>query len=296
MTDEKKEDKSSGNLAVDLGKAILSSPVVEEVRPTVREAGLATSTLGMAVNAALGPLRLWGLRHSLSNRNTEAMLRADAEIELQRRLEDRLRPLTVYCEPMQEENKQLSSSSMRAVNDIVEGFLLTDDTGEEDELRDMYARLLATAMDDRSEKVHPAFAKIIGEVTAQEANLFNFFYRSPYAKFQIPPHMSADLQEKIGPINFMSAAQSLARHQLVTLSWEESDGLGFEPKMCNFVRFTEFGSQFGEAVTGEVHVKSFRRESQTPNRISNLDKQREEDALIRKIEARLRNGALLRGR
>lgn len=255
MPDEKKEDKSSGNLAVDLGKAVLASPLAEELRQPAREIGRGTSSLGMLINAFLNPGRLWALKRNLAFENAEALLKLDADVELRLAMAERLRPLAVHVEEIPEEYRQLPSP--REGNDILEGFLLTDDS--EGELREMYARLLASAMDNRQEKVHPSFAKIIGELTPAEAVLFKEcvdcggrLSLSDYLRGEGATTSQPDrIPEKDQPA-VIAQFHSLSRQEIIVIK-RVLDVWG--TKFHNVVEVTPFGARFYVSVCGELPQK-----------------------------------------
>ena len=238
MAEEKEE-----SLATTAVKTLVEKLPLEETRPAVREIARLAERIVGAANTIFFPLHLLKRMGELWEDRLEQGLRVFGE---------KSAPL---IEAIPEDNRR--PLSIRDASDIIEGVVLLEDLDEE--LREMYARLLASAMDDRQEKVHPSFAKIIGELTASEAKLFDFFYRNTFTKFLIPEFMTDGSFNKLGPIDIKTAIYSLARHQLIQISWQDDDEENPDLKTAHFIRFTEFGSKFGLAVTGKFYAKEFNR-------------------------------------
>lgn len=134
-----------------LEKATEMIPTIYEdgVKPTTVESGKVLSLIPKTINAALSPLRIWIAQKEYNVAETEKLL---AE-KLSRVSEDEIvTPESYVAVPA----LQAISYSMSS-----------------DELREMYANLLAKAMYvDTKEKVHPSLVEIIKQLSPLDAFVF----------------------------------------------------------------------------------------------------------------------------
>ncbi|WP_420453938.1 DUF4393 domain-containing protein [Rubrivirga sp.] len=132
-----------------------SVPVYKDaVQPGAVEIGKALGTIGKAVNAALAPLRLvvWGYEQ--------------IEAYLTNRVSDELADVPP---------ERIISPDLIIAGPAVEAMKFA---GHKAVLREMYARLLARAMDsDTAPSAHPAFVEIIKQMTPDEAKAMRFVWK-----------------------------------------------------------------------------------------------------------------------
>lgn len=143
-------DESKIRDAADAAKGIVEAvPVYQDaLQPGAQQVGRALETVGKAVNVALAPVAalVWGYE-----KIRDWMVPA-LETRLSRIPPDRI----VTPRPM------LAGPAIEALRFA----------GEEESLRDLYANLLATAMDiDTAQTAHPAFVGILGQLTPDEATV-----------------------------------------------------------------------------------------------------------------------------
>jgi Abortive infection alpha len=146
-----KDDNVTGMVkaAAELAKQI---PVYEDaLQPLSKETGKALGTVGRAVNAVLLPVR--GLIWSVEQ------VGEFIESSVSQKLEEV--PVENICSP---------DPSI-----IVPAFEALRYRGHEEELREMYATLLASALNiDTKDDVHPSFVEVIKQLTPDEAKLLSF--------------------------------------------------------------------------------------------------------------------------
>lgn len=125
------------------------------LRPTVQEAGKTISLLPKTINAALVPLRKWIAEREYSLAETEKLL----EIKLRNVGQDKIVTPEAY----------VAVPALQAISYSMDS----------EELRNMYANLLAKAMNiDEKGKVHPAFVELIKQMTPREALILDEIFKS----------------------------------------------------------------------------------------------------------------------
>lgn len=139
--------------AADALKALSESvPVYRDaIQPGAVQIGKAAETLGKVVNVALAPLRLvvWGYDQ--------------IEDFLTKRISEELEDVP---------EGQIITPDLNVAGPAVEALKFA---GHKEELREMYARLLARAMDSSTaSRAHPAFVEIIKQITSDEALMLDF--------------------------------------------------------------------------------------------------------------------------
>lgn len=140
--------------ALDAAKGLVEAiPVYQDVaQPAAQEVGKALQTVAKTVHIALAPVSalVWGydqIREFVSTRVAEK-LKNVPEDEI-------VSPKTNVAGPALEALRY---------------------TGHEDELREMYANLLASSMDSKTaNSAHPAFVEVIKQLTPDEARLIRHF-------------------------------------------------------------------------------------------------------------------------
>lgn len=156
MSEEKKSG-IVGETAQVVAGVIQTVPVYDDlVRPLAKQAGKALETVGKAVNAALLPLHVvvWGSE------------------KLWEFIDSKVTPKL--------ENVPPESIQTPAANVAVPAIEALRYTGEESELADLFASLLASAMDKQTAKgAHPAFAHIIKNLVPDEAKIMRRLIKTP---------------------------------------------------------------------------------------------------------------------
>lgn len=216
MSEDKETGKTSDtiNAAANLAKAI---PVYEDaLQPLAQEAGRALGTIGQCVNAALMPLRgmVWGFDQ------VEDWISQKVVKEL-----DDVEPTKIIPPDPSIAGPTIQSLKFN---------------GHKEELSDMFASLLGTAMNnDRKSEAHPSFVSIIAELTPIEAKIFSALaqknemavaeirivsdeggYKTIQAHFS--PDLLAEMGENSAQIvnpEFSSAIENLERHQIIRVNF-----------------------------------------------------------------------------
>lgn len=142
------------------GKVIETIPELYEdgLKPTVQESGKVMALVPRAVNAALVPLRKWIAEREYQLAETEKLL---AE-----KLKD------IPPEKITTPEGYVGVPALRAIAYSMDS----------DELRELYANLLANAMNiETKDKVHPSFVEFIKQMSPNDAVVFKTVYESSVA-------------------------------------------------------------------------------------------------------------------
>lgn len=142
------------------GKAIETVPELydDSLKPTVQESGKILSIIPRTIYAALVPLRKWIANKEYSLAETEKLL----EKKLEHIGEDKIVTPDAY----------VAVPAIQAISYSMDN----------DELRNLYANLLAKSMNiDTKEKVHPSFVEIIKQMSPVDARVFKGIIESPFA-------------------------------------------------------------------------------------------------------------------
>lgn len=154
MSEEKKETNAK-DLA-ELTKGILDADLTKEgygdlVKPGARQLGRTIETTTALVNALISPLR-WVATKILAK-----------EYNFERRIAERLN--NVPQDQLQTPPLLIAGPTLQALQYAI----------EEPTLREMYEKLITTAMNKQTaSSAHPAFVEIIKQLTPDEAKIFNF--------------------------------------------------------------------------------------------------------------------------
>lgn len=147
MSEEESSNiNDSVNAVTGLVKAV---PIYQDaIQPLAKETGKALQTIGKVVNSALSPVRglVWGVE------KFEDFIKIKLEGKLKHiKIED-------ICSP----NLSVAGPAFESLKYV----------GHEETLREMYANLLANAMDiNTKDDSHPSFVEIIKQLSSQEAKL-----------------------------------------------------------------------------------------------------------------------------
>ena len=140
------------------GEAIKTVPELYDdgLKPAVQESGKTLSLLPKTINAALVPLRKWIAEREYSLAETEKLL----EIKLRNIDHNKIVTPEAY----------VAVPALQAISYSMDS----------EELRNMYANLLAKAMNvDEKDKVHPAFVELIKQMAPQEALILDGIFKAP---------------------------------------------------------------------------------------------------------------------
>lgn len=142
--------------AIAKGAAELAPAIYEDgLRPAVKQVGIALETVSRAINLALSPLRglVWG------GERCETFIRT--------RVAEKLREVPP---------DQIITPDASVAGPAIERLRFA---GDKADLREMFANLLATAMDSKTASTaHPAFAEIISQLTPDEARMLEVIGKS----------------------------------------------------------------------------------------------------------------------
>lgn len=130
-------------------------PIYEDaLQPAAKELGKSLEIAAKAINVALGPIRglIWGFDQ------IEEFISTKVAEKLQR----------VPIENIITPNINIAGPTLEALRFA----------GQEEVLKEMYANLLASSMDSSTvEDAHPAFVKIIKELSPEEAKVVKFLFQ-----------------------------------------------------------------------------------------------------------------------
>ncbi len=147
------EESSNVNDTIDAVTGLVKEiPIYEDaIQPVAKEAGKTLQTIGKAVNAAFLPIRglVWGAG------KFEDFVKSKVEKKLENT------PIDNICSP----NLSVAGPAFESLKYV----------GHEEALREMYANLIANAMDTSTkDDAHPSFVEIIKQLSSQEARLLLF--------------------------------------------------------------------------------------------------------------------------
>lgn len=138
-------------LAGGIGKAIETVPDLydDALKPATQESGKTLALVPRAINAALVPLRQWIAEREYNLAETEKLLSQ----KLEHVGEDKIVTPEAY----------VAVPALQAISYSMDS----------EELRNLYANLLAKAMNsDTKDSVHPSFVEIIKQMSPIDANIF----------------------------------------------------------------------------------------------------------------------------
>lgn len=219
-------------LAGGIGKAIETVPNLydDALKPATQELGKTLALVPRAINAALVPLRQWTAEREYKFAETEKLLAKKLE--------------HVDEEKIVTPDAYIAVPAIQAISYSMDS----------EELRNLYANLLAKAMNiDTKNYVHPSFVEIIKQMTPLDATILQFLYNQPdkdvplidiIAKNQ---NTYIDLQSNIIPFfdNDIEAisisVENLSRNSLVFITDEKfSEEAGGYNLIYNNPNFSNF--------------------------------------------------------
>lgn len=195
------DDQSSNPLETASSAVELIGTVIKVAgdQPDVKAAGMnlakTAKTLTDFINVGLLPIAAINFGYAKARTYFENRFKADVE---------------ATAASIPPENLQEPASSV--VGPVLQGLAFTH---EDDNLREMYLRLIATAMDNRiASKAHPAFAEIIRQLSGYEAGLLRTTLRHrllPIAEIRMETYDAARQNMKFA---FPSSYRTLQTHVL----------------------------------------------------------------------------------
>ena len=150
--------KGLDKLAGGVGKAIETVPDLydDALKPATQESGKTLALIPRAINAALIPLRQWIAEREYKLAETEKLLAK----KLENVAEDKIVTPEAY----------VAVPAIQAISYSMDS----------EELRNLYANLLAKAMNsDTKDMVHPAYTNIISQMTPLEAKVLHYISNEP---------------------------------------------------------------------------------------------------------------------
>lgn len=183
------------NIAKDMGKAIDKVPEIYDdgLKKTVTESGEVVALIPRTIKAALAPLRIWIAQKEYNVAETEKLL------------EQKLKNV--------DEEKIVSPESYVAVPAIQ----AISYSMNSDELRNLYANLLAKAMViSTKDEVHPSFVEIIKQMSPLDSIIFKEIMQR-----QVNPILYLTMENSDGAFNtFMTNVTdiNLASQNLISVS------------------------------------------------------------------------------
>ncbi|WP_066307777.1 DUF4393 domain-containing protein [Bacillus sp. FJAT-29814] len=239
-------------------------PVYEDMlQPAAKELGKSIHTLSKAINIALSPVSglVWGFDQ--------------IKEYLQPALEKRFKNKT---------KENIVSPEVTVAGPALEALRFS---GHNEELRELFANLLATSMDkESSSKAHPSFVEILKQLTSDEARLLkkiglgyhpiislkamesdnlsyyellrNFTLLGEEANIDHPEILSNYLDNlkrlgliRIENVTLKQSYQMLKEHPFVISASSKAPTFGKLRYDCGYVTSSSFGSQFYEACIKE---------------------------------------------
>ena len=183
MSDETKKPESNVESTISAAAEIVKAiPVYQDViQPSAKQLGRALETVTKTVNIALAPIKalVWGfeqIEDFVTNRVSEKLKNVPEE--------NIVTPLPQIAGPAVEALRYL---------------------GHDENLRELFANLLATSMDKNTlDKAHPGYVDIIKNITADEAVLLTaFINKNIYPKINIKSETKdSDKVWKLMKVNF----------------------------------------------------------------------------------------------
>lgn len=157
-------------------------PIYEDmVQPVAKQLGKSLETVGKAINVALAPVGMlvWGYDK--------------CQEFIQTKVADRLKDVPP---------EDIITPKPNVAGPAIEALRYT---GHEESLSDMYANLLASAMNkNTADGAHPAFVEIIKQLTPDEAKIIALFDgRRPYPLLTIRSNFKEEAEANLGGVDVL---------------------------------------------------------------------------------------------
>lgn len=241
-------DKKSDNThkKIDAVTALVKEiPIYEDaLQPFAKETGKALQTVGKAINLALTPIEgaVWGFEK--------------IKIFIENKLENKLKKIPI---------ENIQSPQLSIAGPIFESLRYLSN---EEMLRDMYANLLANAMDtDTKNNAHPSFVEIIKQLSSKEASLLLFLSNQEnypnVCSYESSHILSTEMDiyflelcsDFENTCNISSALDNYKRLRILDIESEVGQGIGpseygnnnqFDSSMERVYEHIEFGVSYSE--------------------------------------------------
>lgn len=202
-------------LANGVGKAIETIPDLydDTLKPATQESGKTLALIPRAINAALIPLRQWIAEREYKLAETEKLLAK----KLENVAEDKIVTPEAY----------VAVPAIQAISYSMDS----------EELRNLYANLLAKAMNsDTKDMVHPAYTNIISQMTPLDAKILKIIANTPDKDFPLIDIMACDYSS-----DFLPSTYLLTNLSSINFSSVEAISLSFENlNRNNLIHFIEY--------------------------------------------------------
>jgi hypothetical protein len=249
MTDESKLTKTAEAIKT-ISEAI---PIYQDaIQPAAKEIGEALQTVAQLINdVALAPLRgmIWGWEK----------IGEFVVCRLSEKLKDVPKDKIITPDP------HVAGPALEALKFV----------GNQPELREMYANLLATAMNqDKAESAHPSFVEIVNQITPDEARIINMFakkHRLPMISiYKQKGNVLADVLPHFTRVGIEAKCElphlddcyinNLCRLGLLELSWDSnsdcwSESISYE-ELLNDPEIKNVIEEIKKNLRGEVEKKT----------------------------------------
>lgn len=186
-------------------------PIYQDaIQPIAKEAGKALETIGKVVNSALLPVRglVWGIE------KFEDFIK----VKVEKKLENT--PIDEICSP----NLSVAGPTFESLRY----------TGHDETLREMYANLLANAMDINTKNdAHPSFVEIIKQLSPQEAKLLLFLSeKDTFPEVCILNNKNTSM----GWFGRLGNTSSTVKNKFLTICSEFTDDMDLNSALDNYRR------------------------------------------------------------
>ena len=216
-------DKEVVDVTTEVAKEIAQDVYYDVAKPAMKSVGELVGLLPRAIKAALSPLEKWILQKEYNLAETQKML----EQKLQNVLPE-----------------QIESPPSHIAVPVIQYISYCADA---EELRNMYANLLACSMDKaQKNNVHPSFVEIIKQLSPDDARILNYMNRHcviPIITLKMPLADSSclyflndftDIPEICGCENVDDEAIELCFANLIRLGLVEKDDF-FDSRKLKFL-------------------------------------------------------------
>ena len=163
-------DEKSLDVIKDVAKEVAKDVYADAGKPIAKPTGELLGLVPRAIKAALEPVEKWVLQREYNI--------AETKLLLEKKLEN------VYPELIEVPEPFIAVPALQYISYCMDN----------EELRDMYATLLANSMNKVVKKgVHPAFIEIIKQLSPDEAKILRYIYRNKFV-----PIIGLDVIKKAG--------------------------------------------------------------------------------------------------
>lgn len=164
------EENIGFEIAKETVKDVAKDVYIDGGRPIVKPTGALVALIPRAIKAALLPIEKWVLQREYNLEETKQLL----EIKLQ----------NIQPELIESPEPYIAVPALQYISYCMDN----------DELRDMYANLLANSMNKVVKNgVHPGFVEIIKQLSPDEAKMLRYIYTNTYV-----PTMGLKVYKKTG--------------------------------------------------------------------------------------------------